>query len=430
MLQDLVGKKLLILGGNYVDRKLVETAKRMGIVTYITDINPIERSPAKIIADYKYEYNSADIDNIIELCRQEEIDGVLSLYHDFSQTPCRIICEKLGLPHFGNKKQYEILSNKFLFKQFCEKAGLGTIPYYSEKDFVQENSDVDYPVIVKPCDGRGSKGQTICNSRETVLKAIEFAKSFSRLNDVVIEKYLGNKNDLELAYIVTDGEPVLVKIGDRHLGDKSNGLDKTCIASFYPSKYENFYRENINPKVVEGLRKLNLVNAPIFVQGFFCDDTVKFYDPGIRLPGDDFDVGYKTITGIDIAEMFIRFALTGRFPKNSAEKIKNLTIGKFGKFMAMILPAVCAGKIHSIRGIEEIEKNPAVVSFATFYREGDTVAVFNDARQRFAEFIIVGNSVKQLKEIIEWIFNTIKVSDSEGNDMLTAKFDYNLLDNP
>lgn len=423
MLQDLSEKKLLILGGNYVDRKLITKAREMGVITYITDVVPIERSPAKIIADNKYEYNSADIDAIINLCRREKIDGVLSLYHDFSQTSCRIICEKLGLPHFGNSSQYDILTNKILFKQFCEESGLGTIPYYSEKDFSDENSSVKYPVIVKPCDGRGSKGQTICNSRNEVLKAIEFAKSFSHLNDVVIEEYLGNKNDLELAYIVIDGEPVLLKIGDRFLGDKSNGMNTTCIASFYPSRYEKFYRENINPKVVEGLRKLNLTNAPIFVQGFFCGDTVKFYDPGIRLPGDDFDVGYKVMTGIDVPEMFIRFALTGKFPKQSAEKIKTLTIGNFDKYMAMILPAVHSGKIYSIRGIEEIEQNSNIVSFATFFREGDTVGVFNDSRQRFAEFIIVGDSMQQLKEIIEWLFSTLNVLDADGNDMLTAKFD-------
>lgn len=427
MLQDLARKRLLILGGNSVDQKLVNTAKRLGVITYITDVVPIEKSPAKIIADHKYEYNSADIDAIINLCRREKIDGVLSLYHDFSQTPCRIICEKLGLPHFGNSSQYEILTNKILFKQFCETSGLGTIPYYSEKDFSAENSSVKYPVIVKPCDGRGSKGQTICNSRDEVLKAIEFAKSFSHLNDVVIEKYLGNKNDLELAYIVIDGEPVLLKIGDRFLGDKSNGMNTTCIASFYPSRYEKFYRENINPKVVEGLRKLNLTNAPIFVQGFFCENTVKFYDPGIRLPGDDFDEGYKIITGIDVPEIFIRFALTGKFPLQTAEKIKTLTIDKFNKCMAMILPAVRAGKIHSIRGIEEIEQNSNIVSSSTFYREGDTVGVFNDSRQRFAEFIIVGDSMQKLKEIIAWLFDTLKVFDANGNDMLKAKFDVRLL---
>ena len=428
MVQDLAGKRLLILGGNYVDKKLIYAAKRLGVITYITDINSIDRSPAKIIADHKYEYNSADIDAIINLCRREKIDGVLSLYHDFSQTPCRIICEKLGLPHFGNASQYAILTNKILFKQFCETSGLGTIPYYGEKDFSAENSGVKYPVIVKPCDGRGSKGQSICNSRDEVLKAFEFAKGFSHLNEVVIEEYLGNKNDLELAYIVIDGEPVLVKIGDRYLGNKSNGLDKTCIAAIYPSRYEKFYREKINSKVVEGLRKLNLVNAPIFVQGFFCGDTVKFYDPGIRLPGDDFDEGYKCITGIDVPEIFIRFALTGKFPQQSAKRIKTLIISNFDKYMAMILPAVSTGKIHSIRGIEEIAKNPNIVSFATFYREGDTVGIFNDSRQRFAEFIIVGDSIRQLKEIITWLFDTLKVFDSNGNDMLTAKFDVKLLD--
>ncbi len=416
------------MGGSYVDRKLIHTAKKLGLETYITDINKIKKSPAKIIADNKFEYNSADIDLILDLCKREKIDGVLSLYHDFSQNPARIICEKLGFPTFGTEEQYDILTNKILFKQFCEKSGLGTIPYYNEKDFYDDSKKVDYPVLVKPCDGRGSKGQTICNSRAEVIDAVEFAKKFSRVGGVVIEKYLGNKNDLELAYVVIEGEPVLVKIGDRFLGDKSTGLDKTCIASIYPSKYENFYRENINPKVVDGLRNLKLKNAPIFVQGFMYENDIKFYDPGIRLPGDDFDVGYKAITGIDIPEMFLNFALTGKISKTFAENIKELTIGKFNKFMGMILPGVRPGKIKSVEGIEEIEKNSDIVSFATFYEAGDEVGVFNDARQRFAEFIIVAESLERLKNDIKFIFDTLKVIDENNQDILIEKFDADLLD--
>ena len=427
MNRDLTGKKLLILGGSYVDRKIVTRAKELGVVTYITDINAVERSPAKILADHKYELDSSDVNAVINLCVAEKIDGVLSLYHDFSQTPARLICEELQLPRFGDAAQYEILTDKIFFKRFCEESGLGTIPHFSEQDFTRPNSAVVYPVIVKPCDGRGSKGQTICRSREEVLRAVDFAKKFSRSGGVVIEEYLGAENDLELAYVVIDGEPVLLKLWDRFLGDKSSGLDKTCIASVYPSKHEKLYRDKINPKVVAGLRQLRLKNAPIFLQGILRGDNINFYDPGIRLPGDDFDAGYKIMTGIDVPEMFIRFALTGRFPEHSAAKIKNFTTLNCGKCMAMILPGVRRGKIADIRGIESVEKNPAVISFATFCKVDDEVETFNDSRQRFAEFIIVENSFRRLKTVVDWLFDTLKVLDENGDDMLIAKFDTSAL---
>lgn len=44
-------EKLLILGGSYQHKKIVYAAKRMGLKTYVTDYNPIEKSPAKRIAD-------------------------------------------------------------------------------------------------------------------------------------------------------------------------------------------------------------------------------------------------------------------------------------------------------------------------------------------------------------------------------------------
>ena len=414
-MSDLNGKKLLILGGSYVDRKLIHAAKRLGVVTYITDITSIARSPAKLIADHSYTINSSDVDSILCLCRCEKIDGVLSLYHDFSQTSYRIICEKLGLPHFGNEEQHRILTNKKFFKRFCDESGLGTIPYYNSKD-----KNISYPVIVKPLDGRGSKGQTICNSPDELNSAIDFAKSYSRYDDVIIEKYLGNKNDLELAYLVINGEPILQKFGDRFLGDEKNNLDKLCIASIYPSKHEKFYRETNNSNVMESLKNLKLENSPIFLQGFMYEGKAMFYDPGIRLPGDDYDVGYKSVTGIDIAELFIYFALTGNIPNHFADEIKN---ARLNKWIAMILPCVRPGKIASIKGLDKIDNNESIVSWASFYREGDEVGVFNDSRQRFAEFIIVTSTIDQLKNTVKWIFDTVKVLGEGGEDMMIEKFD-------
>lgn len=418
-MNDLKGKKLLILGGSYVDRKLVEATKRLEVESYITDINPIDRSPAKLIADHSFEINSSDVDTLIELCRSEHIDGVLSLYHDFSQTAYRIICERLGLPHFGNELQHKILTNKKYFKEFCEESGLGTIPYY------KPNDEIEYPVIVKPYDGRGSKGQTICTEQSQLKTAIEFAKSYSKYEDVVIEKYLGNENDCELTYVVIDEEVILQRICDRFLGSKEYNLNNLCAASISPSKHEKFYMKNNNESVIKSLEKLKLKNSPIFLQGFMYQNEAMFYEPGIRLPGDDYDVGYKTITDIDIAEMFLRYALTGEIPNHYATDIKS---AKLNKWIAMILPCLKSGHIAKIKGLDEIDDNANIVSWSSFYQVDDEVGVYNDSRQRFGEFIIVADSINKVKDTIQWIFETIEIKDDNDEDMLIAKFDVSNLD--
>lgn len=197
------------------------------------------------------------------------------------------------------------------------------------------------------------------------MKAIGFAKKESLSENIVIEKYLGTENDLQLVYMVIEGEPILVRVEDRYLGDEYSGLDKLAIASIEPSIHEQWYRDKINDKVVSMIKDLGLKNAPVFIQGLMDRDTVRFYDPGIRLPGDEYDRIYKFVTGIDLTELVIKFALTGDMSLEIGKKIKN---AKIDKATAMIYSAVRPGKIVRIDGLEEIKKNPNVLFMTQIYK--------------------------------------------------------------
>ena len=78
-LEDLKGKKLLILSGVGAHIKVVETAKQMGIHTIVVDyLEPSMASPAKIIADEQWMESILDTDSIFYRCRKERVDGFIS----------------------------------------------------------------------------------------------------------------------------------------------------------------------------------------------------------------------------------------------------------------------------------------------------------------------------------------------------------------
>lgn len=417
-----LGKKLLVLGGAYQHVKIVKAAKEMGIVTHVTDYCPFEESPAKQIADHAHMYNITDVENIASLCREEHIDGVIAPYLDVTQKPYQMLCEKMGFYCFGDKEQHRILTDKIAFKSFCEEHGVDVIPYYREKDIVNAqrcDKIVEFPIIIKPCDSRGSRGQSICFERDEALKGIELAKSETSGN-IVLEKYMGTDNDLQLAYMVVNSEPTLVKVEDRYLGDPGSGVENLCIAAIVPSRYEVEYRKKVDARVVSMIKAFGLKNAPIFIQGFWDKGTVRFYDPGLRLPGDNFDLAYKSAVGVDLSRILITYALTGIIPEEVGKQIKNAEIQKP---ISMILPCVRPGKIFSVQGLHEIEDHPHVLSVFTAYKEGDTVGRHNDVRQRFGEFVVACDDFDQLKATIDWLFSVLRVIDVHGNDMLYAKFD-------
>ena len=77
-MNDLKDKKLLILAGVDVHVKLVLAAKSLGAYTIVTDYLEPEESPAKLIADEFWMLNITDEDAIVEKCREQHIDGVLT----------------------------------------------------------------------------------------------------------------------------------------------------------------------------------------------------------------------------------------------------------------------------------------------------------------------------------------------------------------
>lgn len=418
---DLKGKRLLILGGASVHCKIVEAAKRLGVYTIVADY--LTDSPAKKIADESLLISILDVDAIVDWCRKNPVDGVINYCNDPVQKAHQEICERLGLPCYGESvEQIAPLTNKVQFKQMCKECGVSIIPSYTELDI--EMGNVEYPLLIKPSDSRGSRGQTICYNKIDAVKGIAFARGESFTGNVIIEKYMGGYDDLELSYVVVDGTPFHIKIEDRYSGDKSTKLDKLCIAVIWPSVHEAEYREKVDAKVCNMIKKMGIKNAPIMLQGFWDNDDVRFYDPGIRIPGDDFDLAYTASTGIDIPEQFVRYAVTGSFTSDFAQQLKE---EKRSKVMAQIFPGVRPGTITAIKGTDAIKKNPNILRDTYFYSEGETVGEHNDVKQRFAEFVIACDNMVELKENIDWLFAILKVEDTNGKDLLFAKLDTDVI---
>lgn len=426
-MENLKGKKLMILGGAFQHCKLVEAAKQLGVITYVTDYLPVEQAPAKQIADYYFMKNITDIDGIVEICKKEKIDGVISTSLDACQIPYFKVCNALGLPCFGTEEQFQILTDKRRFKKACIENGVDVIPEYGIEDFESAEicaNKVSFPILIKPCISRGSRGQSICNSFEETKKAIEFAKSESSNGQIVIEKYMGQKNDFSMTILVINSNPFVVRTVDRILGKYEDGLDKLAVGSASPSVFTRVYIEKAHKQISSFIKAIGLVNGPIFMQGFVDDDCVRFYDPGLRLPGGEYERMFKHVFGKDLLNPLIEYALTGKISDDCINLSDDDVMLK-GKVAAQILPTLRPGKISEIAGIEEIKKQPGVVSVFERFKIGDIIEHTRNVNQRFSEIDIVCDNSEQLCETAKRIYDLLDVKDESGKSMIVSGFDPN-----
>ena len=94
-----------------------------------------------------------------------------------------------------------------------------------------------------------------------------------------------------------------------------------------------------------------------------------------------------------------------------------------GKYVIDLFPCVRPGIISKIEGLEEIKNNPKIVSISTRYNIGEEVGAYYNVNQRFAEIDIVCDDRQDLKDMIDYVYNTLIIKDEKGNDMLFAKID-------
>ena len=409
-------KRLLILGGPAQCKKVVEAAHELGVYVIVMDISPNAKTSKE--ADETVVISLCDYEGILEWCKKNPVDGIINYCVDIAQRTYQKLCDALGMPCFGNKEQYQTLTDKKLFKELCIRNGVDVIPDYSVNEVLSGNAD--FPVLVKPTQSSGSRGASICHNVAEVKAAVEKAKGVSLDGKIIIEKYMEGKQDFTVTYIISNGVPVLVRIGDRYTGKKEDGLNRQCICCVCPSKFTVNYLNNVDEKVKHMLKSLGIQNGPVFFQGFIDGDTIRFYDPGFRFSGGDYERLYKKANGIDIVQETLRFALGSGSVKNIA------TDGYLLNGMTTIQLAVTAraGKIVVFEGMENICDIPQVVYFAQRAFVGDEIPQSGDIKQRVAQIgLLVDSNPEIIKSAIKTVYEKLRIEDENG-DMLVSKFSY------
>ena len=115
---ELNGKKLLLLGGISHAMEIVKTAQKMGAHVFVTDY--FETSPCKRLADKSFTVSTTDVDAVVELCKKEHVDGVITGFIDSMLPYCEKVCKALNFPFWGTQEQIDICINKDKFKQCCK----------------------------------------------------------------------------------------------------------------------------------------------------------------------------------------------------------------------------------------------------------------------------------------------------------------------
>ena len=195
-----------------------------------------------------------NIDNIISYLKKFDI--VLPIIHGNTCEDGKIqsMLELFNIKYVGSNSYSSIVSyDKILTKLILDKYNIPQVPYiiYNEKLNI---NNIHYPVIVKPAKCGSSIGISIANNKNEFKKSINIAKKYD--TNIVIEKYITNRRELECAIINKNGKIIVSNIGEI--------ITKENTWYNYNSKYERNTSTNIISENTLLERKIKEYSKNIF----------------------------------------------------------------------------------------------------------------------------------------------------------------------
>ncbi len=415
------GKKLLILGGIKLICDIVIRAKELGAYVIVADYH--ENSPAKQIADEGVLINALDVDAIVEFCKKARIDGITTGFVDILLQPCYEACKRLGLPCYLTSRMIEVSTNKVAFKETCLQYDVPVPQTYlvgnNIKDEILEK--INFPVFVKPLDASGSRGANICRNKNELKTHFPEAVALSASKNAIIEDYLTGREFL-MNFIAQDGEFRMISMFDRHTTSDRGGAINYASLSFGPSRAIDFYYDKINSKVVEMFKSLGFRDGIYFLQGFYDNNKITFYEMGCRLGGSYYDLENACI-GIDPINMLIEYAFTGIMSNKFSDIPKN--VGKYDK-IAVCVNFLLKGKegtINKIVGVDKIKQMKSHIFLEQRYNEG---YYYNDGdnivdKPILCAYLVV-DDFNHLVNEVNHMNSIFYVTDINGESLLMEKF--------
>lgn len=415
-MEDIRGKKILILGGSSDGVETVRNANDMGLKTIVVD--PVPGSPAKKIAWKSYDVNAIDLEALTRIGIEEKVDGVfVGLSERLLETYC-LLCDRLSLPCYCTLDQIHVFCDKIAFKTKCRAYGIPVVNDYSlDEDFT-------FPVLVKPADSSGSKGISVCNNREELMDAIERAKSYSHTERYLIEDYLQG-DQLTANYTIMNGVPYLSLINDRYVVKPYDDLGSFGIAVAFPSKNADLYIETIHDNMCRLLRDLGFENAPVNLQAFVDKGTIRFYDPALRIGGGRAYLITERITGFNIQKALLHFAVTGKMLSDTEEVCLNEDDWKIdGKYSLQPNLIVRPGVIGQVTGMDQLGNIPELVAAFQMRVEGEEINLPGTSQQTAIRLYFVADTLDDLLAAYQKVVDTIRITDANGENMLLPPFDF------
>lgn len=211
-MQDILSKKVGIIGGGQLGKMLVSEASKMNIYTIVLD--PDKDSPAARLANKRIVASFDDHAALLELAKQTDI---LTCEFEHISTEALSFLESKGYTVYPSAKKLEIIQNKFNQKTELKNNGIPVGEFFSIDSIEEIKESIkifNYPIVLKTSVGAyDGKGNSIIRCEEDIEKA--FMELGGNTLPLYVEKFIPFDKEISvLCCGSVNGEIVIYPIAE------------------------------------------------------------------------------------------------------------------------------------------------------------------------------------------------------------------------
>lgn len=277
-------KKILIIGAGFLQNFVIKKAKSMGYETLTVDADP--NAIGFQFADKHEVINIVDEKACLAYAQKEKIDGVLTAATDYGVLTAAYIAQEMNL----NGLDYEVaklIKNKYRVRKRLFEARVDDTEQAYEVDestnLVSLCKKLSFPVMVKPCDGSGSRGAARVDEANQFADACKNAMAASITHRAEVETFIVGK-EYGAESLVVDGEINVLSIMRKWITQPPYYAELGhAIPTDLPKEVEERARRCVESAIKALGINFGSVNMDMLIT---ADDKIHIIDIGARMGGN------------------------------------------------------------------------------------------------------------------------------------------------
>ena len=394
-------KKILILNGTISEVSLIKKAQEMGY--YVVTTGNMPELPGHKIADQYIPADYSDEKAILELVRENGIEGIVSCANDFGSITASYVGEQMGWPGHDTYDNAILMHHKDLLMEYFKQHKVPA-PWFEIFDSMDqanafcESGECKYPVMVKANDLTGGKGILRADNVEAAKEALKKAFEMSRDKHILIEPFLEGVQQSIVVFLI-----------DQKIAVTSSS-DIFCMRNPYLVQAETYPATNFSKvkpvlhDIIEHMAQdLNLVDG-IFSFQYIVEDGVPYIiDMMRRCFGNETLLMADEMTGFPWEEAYIRASLGLSCKELKCNKNDTVYCGHYG------IMAERNGIFEQYKIPEDIQQH--IFKITNNMKKGDRI--LNYMTEKIAHIYFRYDDLEQMIREVQEYNDRIEIEEKE-----------------